>query len=249
MGGIRQTSMRRKVIGESFQGPRRSVHTIRVTATNSSSHLPDNNSRRMTALPSLSTINEDDDSSSSPIAVTLSLLLEPSSVLLDRVVPEIRKLLPYRAPFASYAELIDATFQVIPTLDVKEKAEFIAGHPRIGETKNLSNLSAKEQGTTQTTNSTPPEVLARLGHLNACYEKKYPCLRYITFVNGRSRAAIVEEMEDKLEFEHSLSPTYPSIESLDPVDVEGEDWLSELERAIVDVGKIAKSRLAGLGVE
>lgn len=202
----------------------------------------------MTALPPLSTINEA-GSSSSPIAVTLSLLLEPSSVLLDRVVPEIRELLPNRAPFASYADLIDVTFQVIPALDVKEKADFIAGHPRIGETKNLSNLSAKEQGATQTTNSTPPEVLARLGHLNACYEKKYPGLRYITFVNGRSRAAIVEEMEDKLGFEHSLSPTYPSVESLDAVNVEGEDWMAELERAIVDVAKIAKSRLAGLGVE
>ncbi|KAF9499391.1 hypothetical protein BDN71DRAFT_1442031 [Pleurotus eryngii] len=203
----------------------------------------------MTILPSLATINEGDGSSGSPIAVTLSLLLEPSSVLLDHVVPEIPKLLPNRAPFASYADLLDVTFQVISALDVKEKAEFIAGHPRIGETKNLSNLSAREQGATQTTNSTPPEVLARLGHLNACYEKKYPGLRYITFVNGRSRAAIVEEMEDKLGFEHSLSPTYPSIESLDPVDVEAEDWMTELEGAIVDVGKIAKSRLVGLGVE
>ena len=45
------------------------------------------------------------------------------------------------------------------------KAAFVAGHPRIGEVHNLSRLSAGEQAAA----ATPPEVLARLAHLNACY--------------------------------------------------------------------------------
>jgi len=45
--------------------------------------------------------------------------------------------------------------------------------------------------------------------LNAFYEETYPNLRYITFVNGRSRAEIVPELEVRL----SLSLPLPSLPS------------------------------------
>jgi len=91
-------------------------------------------------------------------------------------------------------------------------------------------------------------VLARLAHLNACYERRYLGLRYITFVNGRSRGAIAEEMEDVLGVEHSLSPDQPDIGGIESVSVGGVEWKAELDRAVADVGQIAKSRLRALGV-
>ncbi|KAH7335233.1 Oxo-4-hydroxy-4-carboxy-5-ureidoimidazoline decarboxylase, partial [Rhizoctonia solani] len=108
------------------------------------------------------------------------------------------------------------------------QAQFIAGHPRIGEVSNLSALSAAEQAK----HATPPEVLERLKGLNEAYEKRYPGLVYITFVNGRTRAEIVPEMEEAI--------------AGDPVEVGGEEWTKELRRALMDVGKIAKSRLSKL---
>jgi 2-oxo-4-hydroxy-4-carboxy--5-ureidoimidazoline (OHCU) decarboxylase len=91
--------------------------------------------------------------------------------------------------------------------------------------------------------------LARLAHLNSCYERRYPGLRYITFVNGRSRAVVAEEMEVVLQVGHSLSPDEPPVNSFEPVDKNSAAWRSELDRAIVDMGRIAESRLAALGVE
>jgi len=150
----------------------------------------------------------------------------------------------------SYSELIDAALGTIASWDTSLQSEFIAGHPRIGESKNLSNLSAKEQGvTTPGVIPTPPEVLARLSHLNACYETKYPGLRYITFVNSRTRRAIAAEMEDLLGLEHSLLPDEPPLASLSPVEVNGLGWQAELRRAIQDMGRIAKSRLDILEVK
>ena len=130
--------------------------------------------------------------------------------------------------------------------DLSAQSQFISGHPRIGENKNISKLSAKEQGSGVV--PTSPEVLARLGHLNACYEIRYPGLRYITFVNGRTRLAIAQEMEDMLGIPHSLSPDDPSLDSISFVDTSSEEWKTELGRAVLDIGSIAKSRLGALGL-
>ena len=57
-------------------------------------------------------------------------------------------------------------------------------------------------------------------------------------------------MEDVLGFERSLtrSASEPTVKSVKKV-VGGQDWKAELNRAVVDVGRIAKSRLRTLGVE
>ncbi|KAJ8516617.1 hypothetical protein ONZ45_g6081 [Pleurotus djamor] len=200
----------------------------------------------MSDVPSLEAINGSSGEPDSALATTLTLLLEPSPVLIAKVVPTLSSNLQEpTSSVATYTDLIDATFRVIRTLDTRDKAEFISGHPRIGETKNLSNLSAKEQGAVQASNPTPPEVLARLAYLNMCYERVYPGLRYITFVNGRSRAEIVEEMEGKLGIDHT---SCPEVENLEQVEIEGTEWSAELERAIGDVAKIAKSRLQSLNL-
>lgn len=86
--------------------------------------------------------------------------------------------------------------------------------------------------------------------LNALYEACYPKLRYITFVAGRSRAQVAQDLEkflmsgtgEKDDEGNSAPPTTTH-------DVGSEQWCSELERALKDIFLIAKARLRGLGVE
>lgn len=193
------------------------------------------------------------------IASVLTQLFEHSDILITKLVPELFQSIrntPLETIDPTNA-LIERAIAIIHAWNAHEQAEFITAHPRIGEIKQLSALSAKEQsgGLSATTRSeTPPEVLKRLEHLNACYERVYSGLRYITFVNERTRAAIAREMEDKLQLGHPLesypdgSPlNEPAAESLICVAKNSKDWLSELKRAVDDVGKIAKSRQKSLG--
>ena len=182
-----------------------------------------------------------------PLTTSLAILFEPSSILSLVLEPQLSSLLESQPP-PSYARLVDLSLDIIGKWDIPSQSEFISGHPRIGESKNLSTLSAQEQGATAMTDPTPPEVLERLRHLNACYEAQYPGLRYITFVNGRSRAAIAQEMEIVLGIQHSHLPDTPPVDGfkLKAYDQSDERWLAELKRAVDDVGKIARSRLRTL---
>ncbi|KAH9924740.1 OHCU decarboxylase-domain-containing protein [Fomitopsis serialis] len=174
----------------------------------------------MSALPPFEEVLSSKPEPGSPLAHTLTTLFEASPILFSDLLPG-----------------------VVSKWDAGLKASFIAGHPRIGEVKGLSHLSSQEQAA----RATPPEVLVRLAHLNACYEHRYPGLRYITFVNGRSRSAIKDEMEGVLGFEPSLSPDKPLLEAAGSIEVGSEEWIRELERAIGDLGKIAQSRLQAVG--
>ena len=196
--------------------------------------------------PLLEALSDTSGDSSGPLARVLALLFEASPALYDTLVPAVAAHLRSPAPpVLSYYALIDAALAALAPLPDATKAAFVAGHPRIGEVGGLSALSAREQAA----RATPPAVLVRLAHLNACYERVYPGLVYITFVNGRSRAEVKDEMEDKLGLEHTESVDEPPVESLASVEVGGVEWKRELERAVVDVGRIAKSRLRTLGAE
>lgn len=206
-----------------------------TSASSSSPSLP----------PLIQALSDTTGNKDGPLASALALLFESSHVLYNTLVPALASHIQSTPPITSYYALIDAALEVIGSWTNDLKAQFIAGHPRIGEVKGLSALSAQEQAA----KATPPEVLARLGHLNACYERKYPGLVYITFVNGRSRAEIKDEMEEKLRLECSTSADLPLLESIESVEVGGDEWRGELERALGDIGKIAKSRLGALGVD
>ncbi|KAM5532368.1 hypothetical protein V8D89_013962 [Ganoderma adspersum] len=198
------------------------------------------------ALPPLAeAITDTSAAKDGPLATALVLLFEASPVLYSDLVPGVASRMQNPPPILSYSALINASLSVISAWGDNLKAQFIAGHPRIGEATGLSKLSEQEQAA----KATPPNVLARLAHLNALYERKYPGLMYITFVNGRSRVEIKDEMENKLGLEHSVDADEPSVVSIMSVDVGGEEWKGELERAVSDVGKIAKSRVQALGVE
>ena len=198
----------------------------------------------LSMIPSLTEIQH--VGSSNALAVALEILFEHSPVLIDTLQPQLRDILASSPPLESYTQLINYAIAQIMSWDSSAQSQFISGHPRIGENKNLSKLSAKEQGSGVI--PTSPEVLARLSHLNACYELRYPGLRYITFVNGRTRLAIAEEMEDMLCLPHSLSPDNPPFDTIHPIDISSEEWKRELDRAVHDIGLIAKSRLGALGV-
>lgn len=204
----------------------------------------------MTTIPTLSALSNNSSGPDSPLVQSLAILFEHSSVLISTLEPQLTKTLSDGTGLSSYSELIDKALEAIASWDQSLQSKFISGHPRIGETKNLSTLSAKEQSAARPgVTSTPPEVLVRLVHLNSCYEARYPGLRYITFVNGRTRQAIAEEMEDMLGLEHSLSPDMPLISEVTGVDIGSEEWSAELQRAVGDIGLIAKSRLKSLGIE
>ncbi|KAI8996545.1 OHCU decarboxylase-domain-containing protein [Trametes punicea] len=198
-----------------------------------------------TLPPLIEALSDTSGKQDGPLASALALLFEPSPALYSTLVPAVASHIKDAPPILSYRALIDASLGVISSWPDDLKAQFIAGHPRIGEVKGLSALSAQEQAA----KATPPEVLARLAHLNACYEHRYPGLVYITFVNGRSRAEIKDEMEDVLGLEHSLSADEPPVTSRGAAEVGGSEWKKELERAVIDVGKIAKSRLKTLGAD
>jgi 2-oxo-4-hydroxy-4-carboxy--5-ureidoimidazoline (OHCU) decarboxylase len=77
-----------------------------------------------------------------------------------------------------------------------EQIAVINAHPRIGARPDkVSAASFQEQGYQHDT--TPPEVLLRLASLNEEYEQKFG-FRFVVFVHGRSKEAIVPVLEARL---------------------------------------------------
>jgi 2-oxo-4-hydroxy-4-carboxy--5-ureidoimidazoline (OHCU) decarboxylase len=89
--------------------------------------------------------------------------------------------------------------QILAELGNPEQIAVINAHPRIGEraerVRAQSARAFREQGYDR--DDTPPEVFARLAHLNDEYEQKFG-FRFVVFVNGRSKAAIVPVLEARL---------------------------------------------------
>lgn len=89
------------------------------------------------------------------LTALLGNLFEPTPSLKRVLVPAVQ----FRAstnPPKSYGALVDLCQEIGADWDWDTKAEFIQGHPVIGEVKGLSAHSNKEQGT-----GTPPVVLDR----------------------------------------------------------------------------------------
>lgn len=88
----------------------------------------------------------------------------------------------------------------------------------------------------------------------------YPGLRYITFVNGRTRAQIVPELEEAIGLPLSPVPLPDDYDTASPAlesdevrklvrDPSGDAWKAECDRAIAAVWLIAHSRLKNMGLE
>jgi 2-oxo-4-hydroxy-4-carboxy--5-ureidoimidazoline (OHCU) decarboxylase len=178
----------------------------------------------------------------------VSTLFEHSPVLDEHLVPNLAS---SSSTITSYIDLVDRYAAIIRSWTPALQSSFISGHPRIGEQNpaQLSALSTSEQARYHT----PPWVIERLGWLNGVYEERYEGLRYITFVNGRTRTEVLEEMESALGVEKARGPGWggeggENSSAVVKVEVGGEEWLKELERAVGEVILIAKDRVRKLGL-
>lgn len=183
----------------------------------------------------------------SPLTRVFRLIFENSTALPDLVTEYTFFLRGHQSDAlpTTYEQIVDQAIGITRQWNRGKLAQFIGGHPRIGEAKRLSALSEAEQGQVD---ETPQEVYHRLEYLNLLYERRYPGLVYITFVNGRSRTEIKEEMERRLVEEGVLSSTDEGgDEALRNVEnVDSDKWTEEALRAVDDIAKIAKSRLSKL---
>jgi OHCU decarboxylase len=125
-------------------------------------------------------------------------------------------------PFGSDAALFDAAERIALQMPEAEQLELIDAHPRLGAPpQSVSAMSYVEQGYDRET----ADAVDALARLNAEYEARFG-FRFCVHVAGRSRAALVPELEAAL----------------------GRDRAAERERAIRDVVAIARDRYAKQGV-
>jgi len=144
-------------------------------------------------LPSMSALN---DLTPDEFAAALRPLFEAAGPLAKAV---------YTArPYASYAALIDHAESIGTLLPESQQIELLNAHPRIGENAAVvraqSALSYREQGYDRESGLPIDEVArvqAALAELNRAYEERFG-FRFVVFVNGRPKSAIVELVRDRL---------------------------------------------------
>ena len=121
-------------------------------------------------------------------------------------------------PFGGDDAMFAAAERIALAMPEDEQIELIDAHPRLGAPPaTVSAMSYREQGYDRETE----EAVEALERLNRAYEARFG-FRYCVFVNGRSRPALVPELEAAL----------------------GRDPASERERALRDVVAIARDRYA-----
>lgn len=144
-------------------------------------------------LPAITSLPTLPDAS---LASTLDLLFEPSPELRALALPTVRAM-----SFASYADLVatvrDELLAVAAAVrdDRGARASLhaaLGGHPRLGGGGGGGGISGGEQ-----------RGLAGAGDelavLNGEYEERFPGMRYVVFVNGRGRDAIVGDMRRRID--------------------------------------------------
>ncbi|KAI9733170.1 MAG: hypothetical protein M1818_007288 [Claussenomyces sp. TS43310] len=90
--------------------------------------------------------------------------------------------------------LVELSESSLPT-DLDWLDKILAAHPRLGAKKVDSAQSQSEQ---MQLHMGGQEEAEQLRALNSEYEDKYPGLRYVVFVNGRSRDVIMENMRARI---------------------------------------------------
>lgn len=135
----------------------------------------------------------------------LNHLFEPCSTLSAFI---IKNVLPDQN-FQSYKDFIETVRSKLLSFLHSEEgkandispdiSKIIAAHPRLGPAKKtgteLSSHSSSEQKSLQGSE----EESAKLLQLNEEYEATFPGLRYVVFVNGRSRELIMSNMKQRIQ--------------------------------------------------
>jgi 2-oxo-4-hydroxy-4-carboxy--5-ureidoimidazoline (OHCU) decarboxylase len=83
--------------------------------------------------------------------------------------------------------------KVLADAPEEQQIEALGAHPRIGQRVNISENSAREQGSDE-----DPVLLTALIRLNKSYEEKFG-FRFVVFVDGRPRAEILSVMRQRLQ--------------------------------------------------
>ncbi|CAD6890520.1 unnamed protein product [Tilletia controversa] len=191
------------------------------------------------------------------LAPLLSHLLEcPAEQLPTLTEQSIAAIndLPADARPRSYEGLLDVARFIVedePGWPTAERARFVAGHPHIGAPLQQGAVSDTSKAEQLQGGETTPETLARLDKLNKLYELRFPTLRFVTFVAGRSRAAVADELAallgtgitENADIDADKPDTFPQDE-IRPV--ESEEWQDELVRAEDALWKIAGDRASKL---
>lgn len=145
-------------------------------------------------LPSIQNVPK---ASEAERAAILDNLFEPSPSLRLLGEPILRDKV-----YTDYAQLVNALQNELVKLaksqsesDRESLIDILSSHPRLGEKKIESAQSQAEQAQL----STPePAETERLSQMNALYEETFPGLRYVVFVNGRSRSLILQDMQMRI---------------------------------------------------
>ncbi|ODV81539.1 uncharacterized protein CANTADRAFT_111125 [Suhomyces tanzawaensis NRRL Y-17324] len=157
-------------------------------------------------LPPISSLTQIDRKDQ---VVALGHLFEPCETLSEFIISRIA-----HQSFEDYQRLIE--FVRIELVHFLQQAEaeanrsgtgvdpriskIIAAHPRLGgsskaPTGKLSEHSSKEQKSLQGSE----EESKKLVYLNDLYEETFPGLRYVVFVNGRSREVVMKDMQERID--------------------------------------------------
>jgi len=120
----------------------------------------------------------------------LGLLFEPSPALTSLLLPEIRS-----TSISSYVDLATIARRILSSLPTDSPLlhSILSAHPRLGAKRVDSKHSQSEQKSLG--NETERAELAKL---NEEYEVRFPGLRYVVFVNGRSREEVMDDMRIRI---------------------------------------------------
>lgn len=129
-------------------------------------------------------------------AAILDLLFEPSTQLHTLAVPLLhqQKFQAWDDLIATIGNQLTELSESASTSDTAWLEDILVSHPRLGAKKVDSAQSQAEQAQLQGN----AEEGEQLRALNEEYERKYPGLRYVVFVNGRSRPAIMDDMRSRI---------------------------------------------------
>ncbi len=151
-----------------------------------------------------------DDLPTETFVARMAPLFEGALRFLDRLAAA--------RPFGTPDALFAAAERIALSMPLDEQIELIDAHPRLGAPPgSVSAMSFREQGYDRETEA----AVQALERLNRDYEARFG-FRYCVFVNGRSRPALVPELEAAL--------------TRDPA--------TERDRALRDVVAIARDRYA-----
>jgi 2-oxo-4-hydroxy-4-carboxy--5-ureidoimidazoline (OHCU) decarboxylase len=138
--------------------------------------------------------------------------------------PALSARLASERPFGSFDRLLSAAHRLALAMPEAEKVELLDAHPRLGASpEGMSDLSRAEQAAGATPADDGTATAAELARLNDEYEARFG-FRFVVFVAGRPRSALVPEMRAAL----------------------ARTREAELRRALHDVVAIAGARLSAL---